>query len=70
MILASFLILFGCEANAQKLNVTTIYSEPNRVTREFLETGGKHTYTNRNVLGFGDSGGNRSTNFQFCTTIA
>lgn len=47
MILASFLILFGCEANAQKLNVTTIYSEPNRVTREVLETGGKHTYTTR-----------------------
>ncbi|WP_311316621.1 hypothetical protein, partial [Elizabethkingia anophelis] len=47
MILASFLILFGCEANAQKLNVTTVYSEPNRVTREFPETGGKHTYTTR-----------------------
>ncbi|WP_407488173.1 hypothetical protein [Elizabethkingia anophelis] len=47
MILASFLILFGCEANAQKLNVTTIYSEPNRVTREVPETSGKHTYTTR-----------------------
>lgn len=47
MILASFLILFGCEANAQKLNITTIYSEPNRVTREVPETGGKHTYTTR-----------------------
>ena len=39
--------MFGCEANAQKLNITTIYSEPNRVTREVPETGGKHTYTTR-----------------------
>ncbi|MDV4031665.1 hypothetical protein CMT49_06095 [Elizabethkingia anophelis] len=47
MILASFLILFGCEANAQKLNVTTIYSEPDRVTKEVPETGAVHTYTTR-----------------------
>ncbi|MCL1637216.1 hypothetical protein OZ664_06015 [Elizabethkingia sp. HX WHF] len=47
MILASFLTLFSCETNAQKLNITTIYSEPNRVTREVPETGGKHTYTTR-----------------------
>ena len=47
MILASFLTLFGCETNAQKLNVTAIYSEPNRVTREVPETGAVHNYTTR-----------------------
>lgn len=47
MILASFLTLFGCETNAQKLNVTAIYSEPNQVTREVPETGAVHNYTTR-----------------------
>ncbi|WP_258862527.1 hypothetical protein [Sphingobacterium spiritivorum] len=41
------MVLSGCKTNAQKLQVTTIYSEPNRVTREVPETGRKHTYTTR-----------------------
>ncbi|WP_407481311.1 hypothetical protein [Elizabethkingia meningoseptica] len=47
MIVTSFLTLFGCNTNAQKLNVTTIYSEPKRSTREVPETGGIHNYTAR-----------------------
>ncbi|MGJ1420153.1 hypothetical protein ACR79T_11050 [Sphingobacterium spiritivorum] len=47
IILTSFLVLSACKTNAQKLQVTTIYSEPNRVTREVPETGGKYTYTTR-----------------------
>ena len=47
IILTSFLVLSGCKTNAQKLQVTTIYSEPNRVTREVPEPGGKYTYTTR-----------------------
>ncbi|MDX8567391.1 hypothetical protein OZ668_05315 [Elizabethkingia sp. HX XZB] len=47
MIVTSFLTLFGCETNAQKLNITTIYSEPKRGTREVPETGAVHNYTTR-----------------------
>nr|WP_283162271.1 hypothetical protein [Elizabethkingia ursingii] len=47
MILTSFLALFGCETNAQNLNITTIYSEPKRSTREVPETGAVHNYTTR-----------------------
>ncbi|MGJ1267602.1 hypothetical protein ACR78F_08065 [Sphingobacterium spiritivorum] len=47
IILASFLVLSGCKTNAQKLQVTTIYSEPDRVTKEVPETGAVHTYTTR-----------------------
>ncbi|MGJ1261906.1 hypothetical protein [Sphingobacterium spiritivorum] len=47
IILASFLVLSGCKTNAQKLNVTTIYSETDRVTKEVPETGAVHTYTTR-----------------------
>lgn len=45
MMLTSFLALFGCKTNAQKMQVTTIYSEPKRVTREVPETGTTHIYT-------------------------
>lgn len=47
MILISFLALFSCNTNAQKLNITTIYSEPKRSTREVPETGAVHHYTTR-----------------------
>lgn len=47
IILASFLVLSGCKTNAQKLQVTTIYSETDRVTKEVPETGAVHTYTTR-----------------------
>lgn len=45
MIVTSFLALFSCETNAQKLNITTIYSEPKRITREIPETGAVYNYT-------------------------
>lgn len=47
MILISFLALLSCNTNAQKLNITTIYSEPKRSTREVPETGAVHHYTTR-----------------------
>jgi len=47
IILTSFLTLFGCETNAQKLNTTTIYSEPKRSTKEVPETGAVHNYITR-----------------------
>ncbi|MCQ9639574.1 hypothetical protein MP478_09235 [Chryseobacterium sp. WG14] len=47
MILISFLAVSGCNTNAQKLKVSTIYSEPKRVTRETPETGKAYTYTTR-----------------------
>ncbi|SHF73867.1 hypothetical protein [Chryseobacterium vrystaatense] len=45
MISTSFLALFGCKTSAQKMQITAIYSQPNRVTREVPETGATHTYT-------------------------
>ncbi|WP_353164382.1 hypothetical protein [Empedobacter brevis] len=50
IILTSFLTLFGCETNAQKLNVVTIYAEPKRHTREVPETGTVHKYTTRKEI--------------------
>ncbi len=50
IILTSFLTLFGCETNAQKLNVETIYAEPKRHTREVPETGTVHKYTTRKEI--------------------
>ena len=47
IILISFLALFSCETNAQKLNITTIYSEPKRSTKEVPETGAVYNYTTR-----------------------
>lgn len=47
IILTSFLTLSGCNTNAQKMQVTAIYSKPKRVTREIPETGATHTYTTR-----------------------
>ena len=45
MILASFSTLFGCKSNVQKLQISTIYAEPKRVTREVPETSATHTFT-------------------------
>lgn len=50
IILTSFLTLFGCETNAQKLNVKTIYAEPKRHTREVPGTGTVHKYTTRKEI--------------------
>lgn len=47
MILTAFLALSGCKNNAQKLNVSTIYTEPKRVTKEVPETGSIHTFTTK-----------------------
>lgn len=47
VILTSFFALLGCKGNAQKLQVSVIYSVPNRVTKEVPETGKIHTYTAR-----------------------
>lgn len=46
-ILTSFLALVSCKADAQKLKVSTIYSEPKQVAKEISETGKTHTYTTR-----------------------
>ena len=45
MVLASFLALSGCKTDAQKLKISAIYTEPNRITKEIPETGAPHTYT-------------------------
>lgn len=45
VILTSLLTLLGCKNNAQKLQISTIYSEPKRVEREVPETGSIHTFT-------------------------
>lgn len=45
MILSSFLTLFGCKTDAQKLNVSPIFSEPKYATKEIPETGKTHKYT-------------------------
>ncbi len=45
MLLASLFALWGCKTNADKLQVSTVMSEPKRVTREVPETGKQHTYT-------------------------
>ncbi|GEN65949.1 hypothetical protein [Chryseobacterium rhizosphaerae] len=47
MILTSFLVISGCKTNAQKLKISSIYSEPKQVTKEIPETGKTHTYTTR-----------------------
>lgn len=50
MILTSFLTLFGCKTDAQKLQVSTIYTEPTKVTREFPVTDSTHTFTTRTEI--------------------
>ncbi|AZA80125.1 hypothetical protein EG347_01960 [Chryseobacterium sp. G0186] len=50
MILSSFLALFGCKTDAQKLKVSTIYTQPQRVTREIPGTDSIHTFTTRRVV--------------------
>lgn len=47
MILTSFLALSGCKNKAQKLNISTIYTEPKRVAKEVPETGSIHTFTTK-----------------------
>ncbi|MGN7864077.1 hypothetical protein [Chryseobacterium sp. 22458] len=47
IILTSFLALLSCRNNAQKLQVSTIYTEPQRITKEVEETGTTHTYSTR-----------------------
>lgn len=47
MILTSVLALSGCKNNVQELNISTIYTEPKRVTKEVPETGSIHTFTTR-----------------------
>lgn len=44
VILTSLFALLGCKGNAQKLQVTPIYSELKRVTKEIPETGTSYTY--------------------------
>ncbi|WP_347219451.1 hypothetical protein [Chryseobacterium sp.] len=50
LILTSLFALLGCKSNAQKLQVTPIYTEPQRVTKEIPETGENHTYTTRKAV--------------------
>lgn len=45
MILTSFLALYGCKTDAQKLQISTIYTEPKQVTREISGTDKTHSYT-------------------------
>ncbi|WP_250254213.1 hypothetical protein [Chryseobacterium sp. Marseille-Q3244] len=47
VILTSLLALLGCKSNTEKLQVTPIYTEPQRVTKEIPETGKNHTYMTR-----------------------
>jgi len=46
-VLTSFLALFGCKTNVQKLQISTIYSEPKRILKEIPETGAIQTYVSR-----------------------
>jgi hypothetical protein len=46
VVLTSFLPLFGCKTNVQKLHISTIYAEPKRVLKEIPETGAIQTYVN------------------------
>lgn len=50
VILTSLLTLWGCKNNAQKLQISTIYSEPKRVEREVPETASIHTFTNHKEI--------------------
>ncbi|MGE8553332.1 MAG: hypothetical protein ACN6OB_05240 [Chryseobacterium jejuense] len=50
VILTSLFALLGCKGNAQKLQVTAIYTEPKRITKEIPETGKIHTYTTRKAV--------------------
>lgn len=45
MILTSFVTLLGCKTDAQKLRISTIYTESKRVTREVPGTDSVHTLT-------------------------
>ncbi|WP_228433447.1 hypothetical protein [Chryseobacterium arthrosphaerae] len=47
VILTSFLTLLSCRNNGQKLQVSAIYTEPGRITKEVTETGSVHTYSTR-----------------------
>lgn len=46
-VLTSFLALFGCKTNVQKLQISTIYTEPKRVSKEIPEIGAIQTYMSR-----------------------
>lgn len=50
MILTSFLTLFGCKTDAQKLQISTIYTEPARVTREVPGTDSTHTFATQKEI--------------------
>lgn len=50
VILTSFFALLGCKSNAQKLQVTAIYTEPKRVTKEIPGTAESYTYTTHKVV--------------------
>ncbi|UDQ52647.1 MULTISPECIES: hypothetical protein [Chryseobacterium] len=47
LILTSLLALPGCTADTQKLKVSPVYTELQRVAKEIPETGKTHTYTTR-----------------------
>ncbi|QQT25550.1 hypothetical protein [Sphingobacterium spiritivorum] len=50
IILTSLWVVLSSNASAQKLKVTTIYTEPNRVTKEIPETGAVQHYTTRKEI--------------------
>lgn len=45
VILTSLFAVLSCKGNAQKLQVTAIYTEPKRVIKEISEAGVAHAYT-------------------------
>lgn len=47
VILTSLFALLCCKSNAQKLQVTAIYTEPKRVIKEISQTGEANTYATR-----------------------
>lgn len=47
VIVTSFLALFGCKTNVQKLQISTIYAEPKRISKEISGKDLTHTYTTR-----------------------
>lgn len=50
VILTSFLALSGCKTDAQKLHVSAIYSEAQRVTKDVPGTNSIHTFTTRKTV--------------------
>lgn len=45
VILTSLFAILSCKGNAQKLQVTAIYTEPKRIIKEIPEAGTAHAYT-------------------------